>query len=313
MAVAFVAGAAGAIGRYCVAELRSRGWIVAGLGHGGVVWDKATIDFWLAGDVSTENLDLLAEQVGAPELIINLAGGSSVGPSLRAPLGDFDRTVVAGVRLLNWTWKNAPNANLSFASSAAVYGAGYDGLIGIDAPPNPFSPYGHHKLMMEENARFWGRSFGIKSAVIRLFSVYGPGLRKQFVHDLSAKLAKSPQKIVLSGVGDEMRDWLWIGDAARMMIDIGALASTEVPVFNGGTGVSTAIRDVAAQLIDLWGTNTNVQFDRISRPGDPINLYGDVSALTTQGIRADVMLKEGLAKTVADWKNGTGATAWACD
>lgn len=302
MPVAFVMGAAGAIGRQCVAELRLRGWSVAGLGHGGVVWaDPLGIDFWLAGDISTENLDLLGERIGTPDLIINLAGGSSVGPSLQAPLGDFERTVGAGVRILNWAWKNAPEADLSFASSAAVYGAGHDGPIDVAAQLAPLSPYGHHKMMMETNARFWATSFGIKSSIVRLFSVYGTGLRKQFVYDFLTRLEKSPEEIVLSGTGGEMRDWIWIRDAAKMMIDAGALATVDVPVFNGCTGRGTCIRDVASQLLQLWGGTTTVRFDGISRPGDPIHLYGDATTLDAHDMRPRTSLCEGLAEIVAEW------------
>jgi UDP-glucose 4-epimerase len=256
----------------------------------------------LAGDVSTENLDLLGEKVGQPSLIVNLAGGSSVGPSLEAPLGDFERTVGVGVRVLNWTWKNAPAAHLSFASSAAVYGAGHEGPISETASLNPLSPYGHHKLMMEASVRFWGQAFGIRSAIVRLFSVYGPGLQKQLIYDLSTRLAASPREIILSGTGDEMRDWLWIGDAARMMIDVGALASAEVPVLNGCTGTGTPIREVAEHLIRLWGGRSAAKFSGVSRPGDPINLYGNASTLVAKGIRAEVVLRDGLASMVADWR-----------
>src|SRR5688572_16115451 len=119
MAVAFVAGAAGAIGRHCVALLRARGWTVGGLGHGAAEWEPTgAIDAWVAGDVSIENLDALGNKLGAPDLLVNLAGGSSVGLSLQSPLADFERTVLSGVRILDWIWRNAPEARVALASSA---------------------------------------------------------------------------------------------------------------------------------------------------------------------------------------------------
>lgn len=305
MRIAYVAGAAGAIGRHCVAQLRERGWVVGGIGHGSVVWQgdgEAGIDQWIAGDVAAEGLDLLAARLGRPDLLINLAGGSSVAPSLAAPLGDFERTVVTGVTILNWVWRNAPDARISFASSAAVYGDTYERSIHEGDVPLPLSPYGHHKLMMEANARFWGQRFSVNSAVVRLFSVYGPGLRKQLIFDLSNKLATRPPEIVLSGTGQETRDWLWMGDAARMMIDVCTLASPEVPTFNGCTGHATPNRDVAAKLIELWGGGTALRFDGISRAGDPIHLHGNATALGALGICAETGLDDGLAETVAAWR-----------
>jgi UDP-glucose 4-epimerase len=303
MAVAFVAGAAGAIGRHCVALLRERGWTVGGIGHGNVGWEPpGGIDTWVAGDVSTDNLDALRERLGTPELFVNLAGGSSVGPSLRLPLADFERTVLASVRILNWIWHNAPGARISFASSAAVYGAGYDGAIIEDAPLHPLSPYGHHKMMMEANARYWGQAFGIRTVVVRLFSVYGPGLRKQLVHDLCSRLSATPPELTLSGGGAETRDWLWIEDAARLLVDAAEMASVQAPVFNGCTGVGTPVSEIAGELASLWGGSTTIRFDGNARAGDPAHLVGDPSRTFGMGFRPSIELAEGLVRTVAAWK-----------
>lgn len=302
MPTAFVTGAAGAIGRHCVAELRRRGWTVGGIGHGNVNWTPAGgIDAWIAGDVSADNLDLLAERIGTPELIVNLAGGSSVGASMTAPLGDFERSTLAAVRVLNWVWKHAPDAAISFASSAAVYGDSYRTPIGEDATLRPLSPYGLHKLMMEDSARFWGHAFGVRSAVVRLFSIYGPGLRKQLVYDLCTRLAPRPEQITLSGTGAETRDWLWIEDAAAMMIDLGLRASAEVPAFNGCAGVATSTAAIAGRLAELWGGGTRVAFDGISRAGDPLHLEGDDARLRAAGIGRGLPVAEGLARTVTAW------------
>lgn len=302
MPVALVTGAAGAIGRHCVGQLRERGWTVGGVGHGDPQWKDGEIDHWLAGPVTAENLDRVGERIGTPELIVHLASGSSVGASLTAPLDDFDRIVMTGVRMMDWVWKNAPQARLSLASSAAVYGNAYLGPIDEAASPAPLSPYGHHKLMMEQNARFWGRSFGIRSAIVRLFSVYGPGLRKQLVYDLCSKLADAPEEIVLGGTGTETRDWLWIGDAARMMIEAGALASTEAPVLNACTGHAAPVDEVAGRLAALWGGRTSIRYNGNVRPGDPVHMNGATGLLAEAGISAEVMLDEGLERTVNFWR-----------
>ncbi len=310
MPLAFVTGANGAIGRHCVSHLRRSGWAVGGLGHGSVQWEGAQgIDHWIAGDVSSENLDLIAERLGAPELIINLAGGSSVGASLQAPLGDFERTVLASTRILNWIQKNAPAAKFVGASSAAVYGDGYDAPIAETAALVPLSPYGFHKRMMEDSLRFWGTTFGLSTAVVRLFSVYGPGLRKQLVHDICTRLAASPDELVLSGTGRETRDWLWIEDAARLMVDIAPLASPSAPVFNGCTGHGTAIAEVAETLAKISDTGASIRFDGVSRAGDPRHLVGDVGRLAGTGFKASVSLTDGLERTYRSYAAKRSARA----
>ena len=87
--------------------------------------------------------------VGPPDYIFHLAGGSSVGASIANPYEDFSRTVATTAELLEWMRLAAQNATLVSVSSAAVYGAGHTGPIREEHALLPFSPYGYHKLMME--------------------------------------------------------------------------------------------------------------------------------------------------------------------
>ena len=115
---------------------------------------------------------------GLPSTVFHLAGGSSVGLSIAQPFEDFSRTVSSTARLLEWLRGAAPDCRLIVASSAAVYGAKYVGPIPENAAPAPMSPYGEHKLMMEQLCRSYAITFGLRSTVVRLFSVYGPQFAK---------------------------------------------------------------------------------------------------------------------------------------
>ena len=98
----------------------------------------------------SEALDLLMAAQGTPDVVYHLAGGSSVGASLQAPSEDFRRTTISTALLLEWLRTKAPQAKLVCASSAAVYGD-TGGLPATETyAPLPVSPYGHHKLMMEQ-------------------------------------------------------------------------------------------------------------------------------------------------------------------
>lgn len=301
-----VTGARGAIGRHVVAQARTRGWRVVGLGHGewGDAPDFPPLDGWHCGAVSANALAAVAAEYGAPDAVVHLAGGSLVGASISDPDTDFELTVGATRALLGWMREAAPAAKLVFASSAAVYGAGPGHAVREDAPITPVSPYGAHKAAAELLIGCHARQYGLNAAIIRLFSVYGPGLRKQLVFELNRKLAQGERSLRLDGTGMEQRDFLYIADAANMLLDAVALAGIDAPVFNGGGGRATTVRELA-ELITQPYPGVDIAFSGYCRPGDPVVLVGDDRAATSAGLRAPTSLAIGLAQTRIWLEGGT--------
>ena len=156
---------------------------------------------------SSSNPEKVAEQEGEPDAIFHLAGGSSVGASFLDPSEDFQRTINSAFELFEWVRTRTPETPIVIVSSAAVYGSGKNGLISPSASTNPFSPYGYHKLMLEELTRSFSKNFGLHTVVVRLFSVYGPFLQKQLLWDLCSRLPKEIEQLQLAGDGGELRDW----------------------------------------------------------------------------------------------------------
>lgn len=304
-----ITGARGFIGRHLARHLAADGHRVSALGHG--IWpavDAARwgVSRWINGDIQSNNLQLLAREMGLPDLVFHLAGGSSVGAAIAAPAEDFFRTVATTVNLLEWLRLEAPQSRLIAVSSAAVYGAGHAGPIREDAALTPYSPYGHHKLMMESLCRSYGATYGLRSTVARLFSVYGAGLRKQLLWDLCAKLESRTQQIGLGGTGDELRDWVDVRDVVRALACVASLADTQVPTINVGSGLATPVRDVAGQVMAAWhGTVAPpaLGFSGQSRSGDPFSLQADAHQLSALGFEWRVPVQQGLADYV-QWYQG---------
>ena len=218
----WITGANGFIGRHLVRVLADQGHAVHGIGHGAInepERQRIGLGQWLNGEIDSANLNTLAGQSGPPSTIFHLAGGSSVGLSIAQPLEDFSRTVASTARLLEWLRGLAPECRLIVASSAAVYGAHHAGAISEEAETQPMSPYGHHKLIMEQLCRSYAISFGIRATIIRLFSVYGPSLRKQLLWDLCSRLAQGQRELVLGGTGNEARDWIDVRDVVRLLAE----------------------------------------------------------------------------------------------
>ena len=186
---------------------------------------------------------------GLPSTIFHLAGGSSVGLSIAQPFEDFSRTVASTARLLEWLRGSATECRLIVASSAAVYGAGHGGR----SPRMPrCSDVALRSAQADDGAivRELRATFGIRSTVVRLFSVYGPNLRKQLPWDICSRLQQGERTLVLGGTGAEMRDWTDVRDVVRLLAEIARTPQPETfRVINGGSGRGTTRRGHRSMLV----------------------------------------------------------------
>ena len=179
MALALITGARGFIGRHLSRSLAENKYQVVGVGFG--KWAEADnwgLSSWLDDNISASSLTKMKKLHGSPDVIFHLAGGSSVGAAIANPNEDFTRTVDSTSELLEWLRHHSPHTQLLAVSSAAVYGTAYSKPILEDAQTSPFSPYGAHKLMMEELCQSYATKYGIKVILPRIFSVYGLGIEK---------------------------------------------------------------------------------------------------------------------------------------
>jgi UDP-glucose 4-epimerase len=300
-----ITGARGFIGRHLALSLQRQGIQVCGIGHG--AWDVSDrtawgLNYWLNGEVTKHNLDIIQSKMGKPDVVFHLAGGSSVGPSLLAPEEDFRRSVLSSEELLEWARLAAPDVRLVLASSAAVYGVGHSRAIREIDVLEPYSPYGYHKRIAEQLFESYGKNFDLKIAVVRLFSVYGPELRKQLLWDACGRLAVDARRLTLYGSGDEMRDWFHISDAIEFLCIIANSCDHGGFIVNGGTGIAVSVREIAEQLCVAWGMGTQLEFNGKSRQGDPQYLVANIGLVTSLGFTPQVVWQEGLADYVKWFK-----------
>jgi UDP-glucose 4-epimerase len=302
----WITGANGFIGRYLACELAEAGYVVNGVGHGALddaEKQRLGLQIWLNGEIDAANLNALAAGGGLPSKVFHLAGGSSVGLSIAQPFEDFSRTVASTARLLEWLRVSAPECRLIVASSAAVYGADHEGSISENAAPAPMSPYGQHKLMMEKLCESYAATFGIRATVARLFSVYGPHLRKQLLWDICSRLRQDQRALVLGGTGAEIRDWTDVRDVARLLAHIGEIPQQNAyRVINGGSGCGTSVADIAGMLVKNWGSQTALTYSGVSRAGDPTSLVADAACLRQLPFDWRISVEQGLSNYVKWFK-----------
>jgi len=278
---AVVTGAAGFLGRRLAMSAAAQGYRIIAIGHGVQECDgDPFVSEWHEGDVS---LETLANCSVEPDVVFHCAGGASVAHSFEQPHRDFQRTVESTVSVLEFARTAKRRPAVVLPSSAAVYGCAAVQPIGVNSRLNPVSPYGLHKRIAEDLTNSYAKRFGLRASIVRLFSVYGPGLRKQLLWDACQRLTTGDG--VFGGSGAETRDWLHVDDAASLMVQASTRASPECPIVNGGTGTAVPISSILDELCSELGAGTSIEFSGLSRPGDPTDYVADISEAIGWGWR----------------------------
>lgn len=294
-----VTGAAGFIGRHVCRELASQGFSVLGIGHG--AWDEESfsswgIERWLGADVGVDALQELSAGC-SPIAIFHCAGGGAVSASYKAPFGDYGRTVVSTANVLEYArLQKELRPRVVFASSAAVYGDQGDVDISEASVCSPISPYGVHKAMAEKLCDSYSRFFNVNVSVVRLFSVYGEGLKKQLLWDALGKAFSN--NLNFYGSGHELRDWIHVTDAARLLALAGTQDQPTFGIYNGGH-VHASTLDILSMLFDFASVHGSPSFNNQIHVGNPRRLTSNSQHARRQlKWEPSVSLADGLSRYV---------------
>jgi UDP-glucose 4-epimerase len=183
--------------------------------------------------VDRKTVTLAAKSVDA---IVHLAARGSVPRSIRNPTATFDVNVMGTLNICEVAKeKNIP---IIFSSSSSVYGANIRLKKVEEDWLSPLSPYAASKLSGEATVISFARSFGIKTAVFRLFNVYGPGQRPE--HQYSAVIPKwiwsalRGKELKIFGDGQTSRDFTYIDN----VVEILCTCLLEGRYFDGATNLA---------------------------------------------------------------------------
>ena len=223
------------------------------------------------------------------DVCINAAGSGNVSYSVTHPVIDFEANTLDVIRILDSLRKYQPSCRYLHISSAAVYGNPAELPVKESAALAPVSPYGFHKMMSEIICKEYSTLFEMAAAIIRPFSVYGIGLKKQLLWDTCKKLMSSDD-ITLFGTGEETRDFIHISDFVSvigLLLQNGSFTGT---VYNVASGTETAVRDIAAVFEKQYGKKITFSGER--KPGDPVHWKADITSIKKIGFEPKADLEQ---------------------
>jgi dTDP-glucose 4,6-dehydratase/UDP-glucose 4-epimerase len=249
-------------------------------------------------DPESPDFAALVERSGA-EVIVNCSGAASVPASFEAPYRDFTLNTVRIAQLLEAIRASKRDVRLVHISSAAIYGNPGRAPVVESQPAAPVSPYGWHKWQAESLCREYSQIYGVATVSLRIFSAYGPGLRKQLFWDMFQKSLRGPD-VELFGTGSEARDFIYVADVVDAIRHVIQGAVFDGRAINVGSGRAVTIREAAATFFAELGNGCNANFSGDERLGDPDFWQANIDQLRSLGFAPKFDLNSGLNR-VAKW------------
>jgi dTDP-glucose 4,6-dehydratase len=162
----------------------------------------------------------------APDWVMHLAAESHVDRSIDGP-GAFIQTNVLGTFTLLQTARahfeklsGAARERFRFlhVSTDEVYGSlGAEGRFSETTAYDPHSPYSASKAASDHLARAWADTYGLPVLVTNCSNNYGPYQFPEKLIPVVILKALRGDPIPVYGKGENIRDWLYVGDHAEAL------------------------------------------------------------------------------------------------
>jgi len=302
-----VTGGAGFIGSHLVRALRERGDRVA------VLDDLSTgqrsnlppdVEFHPGKAESIQDKPEIMEGV---DLVYHLAALASVQASLDNPLASHAACATSTLAVCQAA-RLARVRRVVYAGSASAYGIPAGPVQREEDPLSPLSPYAAAKLAGELYLQAFGSAFGLETARLRFFNVYGPRQRPDSPYSgviaLFAKALIEGRQPTILGDGLQTRDFVHVRDVVAALLAAGDCPSMVGQVAQVGTGKPTTLLELVQTLAQVLGKEVRPVFGP-ARAGDIRHSCANLDRIAKLcGYRPTVPLAEGLRETL-DWMRET--------
>jgi len=243
------------------------------------------------------------------DVIFNLAGQVSHIDSMRDPYTDLEINCRSQLSLLEACRRNNPKAKVVYAGTRQVYGRPDTLPVTERHLVRPTDVNGINKVAGEYYHLVYNNVFGVRACSLRLTNIYGP--RQLVKHDRQGfigwfiRLVVEDREIQIYGDGSQLRDFVFVDDAADAFLRAGASDACNGEVFNVGGLEPVSHRDLVHLLIEVAGTGRvrYIDWPAEKKAIDIGSFYADSSRLrAATGWEPRVGLRDGFERTVAFYR-----------
>jgi UDP-glucose 4-epimerase len=288
-----VTGGAGFIGSHLTEGLLSAGYrvrVMDNLSQGHREWVHGDAEF-LEGDITS--LDRCRQACAGVTGIFHLAAMSRVAPSVDNIEGCTLPNVVGTQNILSAA-REAGVRRLVYTGSSTFYG-NTTPPHSEEMPSEFLNFYSLTKAVGEQYCFLFDRQYGLSTAVVRYFNVYGPRQPQTgtyaLVLGIFLKRLALGLPLVIHGDGSQRRDFVHVKDAVAATIRVYE-SDARAEVFNVGSGTNVSIKEIA----DMISAD---QEHAPRRAGDAEITLADITRIRTRlGWEPTISLEQGLRELI---------------
>ncbi|MFH0977833.1 MAG: NAD(P)-dependent oxidoreductase [Candidatus Woesearchaeota archaeon] len=295
--IVLITGINGFLGNSIGKELISSGFEVIGLDQAPACSLTGVNSYFSASVLDKEKVNAA---VSRAQFVVHLASLTTHDEITFKPYLALEVAIVGTKNVLDAFVASPASKMFLFSSSGKVYGRSGKPPLDESMPANPTNFLGKSKLLVEQLISFY--STEPKSFVaFRIFNVFGPGQRDQFLIPTVAKQLRHGNLLKLGDLRAK-RDYVYVDDIARAFRSaIESSLSNGFHIYNICSGVASS----ASDILDLFSSITGKKIQAVSQPSllrpDELDIeFGSFLKIEKDlGWKPVVSLREGLKNVQA--------------
>ena len=239
-----------------------------------------------------------------PKHIFNFAAETHVDNSIGDASPFIDTNIIGTVNLLDLSVKYDVQ-KFHHISTDEVYGSlGYDDPPFTETTPyDPQNPYAASKASSDHFVMTYHNTYGLPTTITNCSNNYGPRQHKEKLIPKTISNILQNKPIPVYGKGENIRDWIYVKDHCRAILDLWYVGG-QGEKYNIGGECEVKNIDLVKMIIKIMGASEDLIQYVDDRPGHDLRYAIDNAKIkNTVGFKPEYSLMDGLTKTIKWYEN----------